>query len=216
MKSGKKLFKLSRSQWIGVAVLASSLGLAVAVTIPNTFTAGTAISAAQMNANFAAMGTAVTAAETTLATAQGQISTLQTALSNSSLSAASNASGITALTTTPVELLGIDFTCPANGFVMAQAHTVVVIDHTNTIAENVFVKVSTAVETGSVTLGWTQVIVPAALPTVAGFRIPTSVSSRFSCTGGVAARYRLNASLPNGAGTADARFHVLVLHYSPS
>jgi hypothetical protein len=66
MKSAKELLKLSRSQWISVAVLASSLGLAVAVTIPNTFTTGTAISSAQMNANFAALGTAVTAVETAL------------------------------------------------------------------------------------------------------------------------------------------------------
>ena len=54
VKSGKSIFKLSRSQWISVAVLASSLGLAAAVTIPNTFVPGATISAAQVNANFAA------------------------------------------------------------------------------------------------------------------------------------------------------------------
>jgi hypothetical protein len=56
MKSGKNIFKLSRSQWIGVAVLASSMGLAAAVTVPNIFVPNTPISASQMNANFAALG----------------------------------------------------------------------------------------------------------------------------------------------------------------
>jgi len=56
MKSGKSIFKLSRSQWIGVAVLASSMGLAAAVTVPNIFSAGSTISASQVNANFAALG----------------------------------------------------------------------------------------------------------------------------------------------------------------
>jgi len=60
MKSGKSIFKLSRSQWISVAVLASSLGIAAAVTVPNTFTAGTAVSSSQVNANFTALGNAVT------------------------------------------------------------------------------------------------------------------------------------------------------------
>ena len=76
MESRKNILKLSRSQWISVAVLASSLGLAIAVTIPNSFTAGTTISATQMNANFTALGTAVTTAETALAAAQTQITAL--------------------------------------------------------------------------------------------------------------------------------------------
>ena len=194
MKSGKKLLKLSRSQWISVAVLASSLGLAVAVTIPNTFTTGTAISSAQMNANFSALATAV---------------------NNSNLSAASSATAVTALSSTAVELLGIDFTCPADGFVMAQGHTVVEINHVLNVGENVFVKLSTAVETGAGGLGWTQAIAQSSWPAGSAFRMPTSVSSRFACTGGVAARYRINASMVTGT-TANALFHVLVLQYSPT
>ena len=77
MKSGKSIFKLSRSQWISVAVLASSLGLAVAVTVPNSFTAGTPASATQVNDNFTALVTAVTAAETALTTAQARITALE-------------------------------------------------------------------------------------------------------------------------------------------
>jgi hypothetical protein len=65
MKSLKKLLKLSRGQWISVAVLASSLGLAVAVTIPSTpFVAGTPASASEVNANFTTLATAVTTLET--------------------------------------------------------------------------------------------------------------------------------------------------------
>ena len=59
MESRKNIFKLTRSQWISVAVLASSLGLAIAVTIPNTFTAGTTISASAVNANFNALNSAL-------------------------------------------------------------------------------------------------------------------------------------------------------------
>lgn len=59
MKSETSIIKLSRSQWISVAVLASSLGLAAAVTIPNVFTAGTTISASQVNANFNALNGAL-------------------------------------------------------------------------------------------------------------------------------------------------------------
>ena len=64
MEKRKSIFKLSRGQWISVAVLASSLGVAGAVTIPNTFTAGTTISAAQVNANFNALATTQPAAKT--------------------------------------------------------------------------------------------------------------------------------------------------------
>jgi hypothetical protein len=58
-KKRKGTFELSRSQWISVAILASSIGIAAAVTIPNTFTAGTTISAAQVNDNFAALATEI-------------------------------------------------------------------------------------------------------------------------------------------------------------
>ncbi len=54
-------FKLKRSQLIGVLVMGSSLAVAYAgtVTLPNAFTAGSPASAAQVNANFNAVKTAV-------------------------------------------------------------------------------------------------------------------------------------------------------------
>lgn len=56
-----KRFRISRSQWIGVAVIASSVGLAYAsaLSVPHTFTAGDTVRAADMNANFQAVTAAV-------------------------------------------------------------------------------------------------------------------------------------------------------------
>ena len=96
MKSGKQLLKLSRTQWISVAVLASSLGLAgAAVTIPfQTFTGGTAISASQVNANFAALANSMPAAKTVTG-------------------------GFTSVTTvTTVDALSLTVTPPSDGFVI--------------------------------------------------------------------------------------------------
>lgn len=58
MESRKRIFMLSRSQWISVAVLASSLGVAAAVGL-TTFTAGTTISASAVNSNFTALNNAL-------------------------------------------------------------------------------------------------------------------------------------------------------------
>jgi len=55
----RNFLKLSRSQWIGVAIMTPSLGLALAVTMPASFTAGTPISASQVNANFSALNGAL-------------------------------------------------------------------------------------------------------------------------------------------------------------
>lgn len=53
--------KFNRSQFVGLLVVGSSIGLAYAssVTLPNTFTAGTTASATAVNANFTAVKTAV-------------------------------------------------------------------------------------------------------------------------------------------------------------
>lgn len=67
MKSIQKRF--TPGQFLG-ALATLFLGIvtiAYAVTLPNTFVAGTAISAAQVNANFTALKNAVDAAEATLA-----------------------------------------------------------------------------------------------------------------------------------------------------
>jgi hypothetical protein len=108
MKSEKSFFRLSRSQWISVAVLGSSLGLAVAaVTIPNSFTAGTTISATQVNDNFLTLGNAMPAIS-------------QTAASGS----------VPIPDATVVNVRTITFTAPANGFVVVTGQGNVEIDQT--------------------------------------------------------------------------------------
>jgi Chaperone of endosialidase len=57
-----KRFKLSRSQLIGGAIILTS-GLIAYAAVPHTFTSGTAISAAQVNANFSDADTRITTLE---------------------------------------------------------------------------------------------------------------------------------------------------------
>jgi len=57
-------FRISRTQWIALAILASSATLGYAVDIPNSFSSGGTADAAQVNANFTALKTAVDALET--------------------------------------------------------------------------------------------------------------------------------------------------------
>lgn len=58
-------FKPTRTQFIAAAIIASSVGMSyAAVTIPNSFTAGTPAVADQVNANFTALGNAMPAAKT--------------------------------------------------------------------------------------------------------------------------------------------------------
>ncbi|MDH5632331.1 MAG: hypothetical protein OEZ10_04970 [Gammaproteobacteria bacterium] len=56
-----------RSQLIGAAIIASSSIIAMAASVPNTFTSGSPALASDVNANFQALATAVTAMETKLA-----------------------------------------------------------------------------------------------------------------------------------------------------
>ncbi|MCX7782194.1 MAG: hypothetical protein N2318_00945, partial [Meiothermus sp.] len=57
---------------MGAAVVAAGLG-AMAVTIPNSFSAGQVISAAALNANFAAIKAAVDALETAVPGKQNRV-----------------------------------------------------------------------------------------------------------------------------------------------
>ena len=59
--------------FLGVALVATGLW-AMAVTIPNTFTSGEALSAAKLNANFAALKTAVDALEAAVPGKQNRVS----------------------------------------------------------------------------------------------------------------------------------------------
>jgi hypothetical protein len=71
----------TRAQIFTASLIVSGMGLSIAaVSIPNTFTAGTAATAAQVNANFAALKTAVDALQTQGAADAARIATLETKL----------------------------------------------------------------------------------------------------------------------------------------
>ena len=59
----KQTRNVSRFKWYGIGFFLMFMGAATAVTVPNIFSAGTTISSSQVNANFAALTTAVTALE---------------------------------------------------------------------------------------------------------------------------------------------------------
>jgi hypothetical protein len=62
---------------LGAAIVAAGLG-ALAVTIPNSFSSGQVISAAALNANFAALKTAVDTLETKTTTLETKVAALET------------------------------------------------------------------------------------------------------------------------------------------
>ena len=66
-------------QWLGAlgAVLVPAV-VTAALTLPNTFTAGTVIKSADMNANFAAVVTHANGVDTSVAALQTQVAALQT------------------------------------------------------------------------------------------------------------------------------------------
>lgn len=70
-------FKPTRAQFIAAAIIATSMGLSyAAVTIPNSFTAGTPAVAAQVNENFTAVANQMDVLPGTLATVLGNNVTL--------------------------------------------------------------------------------------------------------------------------------------------
>ncbi len=73
----KKRFSLPEAiGLIGIAVICVSV-VSYAVTVPNTFTSGTTAKSGEVNANFAALVSAVTALEGQVATQQSEITALQ-------------------------------------------------------------------------------------------------------------------------------------------
>ena len=68
----------TRAQLFTATLITSAMGLSVAaVSLPNTFTAGTSASAAQVNANFAALKAAVDALQTQAAADTAKIAALE-------------------------------------------------------------------------------------------------------------------------------------------
>ena len=115
------------------------------------------------------------------------------------------------------EIIGVDFTCPANGFVIAQGYITADINHTNGITDNMYVKISKSIETGCCVEGWSQTIVQSAFPTAGANRSPVHVTARFACTAGTPERYRINANMVQGADASDkAGWGTIVVQYVPN
>lgn len=107
-KPSPDFIAVRRSQLIGAAVLASSGLIALAATVPHTFTSGTPAVAADVNANFQALTTALT-------TAQADIAVLQAKLASVSIVTA-NGQPTVRFTGVNVQVVnGLDSTGTANG-----------------------------------------------------------------------------------------------------
>jgi hypothetical protein len=114
-------------RWLGVltAVLVPAIATA-ALTIPNTFTAGTVIKSADVNANFAAVATAVTADQTAVASLQTTVASLQTSVASLQATVTSQATTITSLQTTVSSLSSTIAASPQIvGFAFVEASSVV-------------------------------------------------------------------------------------------
>ncbi len=107
MERRSTLKRRSTWHWLGAlgAVLVPAV-VTAALTLPNTFTAGTVIKSADMNANFAAVVTHANSVDTSIAALQTQVAALQAAapIAYAKISGASVAAfgglGTTAVTTT--------------------------------------------------------------------------------------------------------------------
>jgi hypothetical protein len=85
-------------RWLGVmaAVLVPAIATA-ALTIPNTFSAGTVIKSADVNANFAAVAAAVNSDESTIVALQNSVAALQTTVNSLQTTVTSHTSAISSL-----------------------------------------------------------------------------------------------------------------------
>jgi len=182
-----------RFKHFAVGALVAALGAGsyvIADVVFSDFTSGTTISAAEMNAKLNALKNAVNAASKT----------------DQAYFTVTGGGGGLAITGTAQEVVGRDFTCPADGFVVATSSTHIFILNT---APNVFLQTRTSLTN------------PASLDP--GFAFATgpgnftvSTVRRFSCSNGVLVRYSVMArDVSVGASASDASFSTLVLQYSP-
>ena len=161
------------------------------------FTTGTTISSSEMNT---------------------KLNALKDAVNQSSLTASNSISSYVSIPgATAVEILGVDFTCPANGFVIAQGHVLVRFNHVTGTSDEMYIKVDKTVNTSFSSAGFNYAMAPSAAGTDASYRVPVSVNARFSCTAGTAERYRINGSTISGGDASDvAGFGTIIVQYSPN
>ena len=131
---------------LGLTTAIATLGaFAAAFSIPNAFSGGEVISATKMNANFEALGSAVTALE-----ANGSVSTAR--LADNAVTAAKIAdepgagqdvnAGSIALDGTLQTIQEVTITAPAAGFALVVASTEVDLNHTTATATTVKIGVT--------------------------------------------------------------------------
>ncbi len=122
---------MKRPQLRTVLLAITALGLLVwgaAVTIPNSFADGDVISAAKMNANFAAVKAAVD-------TNESAVASLQTAQPGAAQVLGTTA--VTSVGTTLSSVLSLDVTAPAAGYVVVTAAGEAQLIHTSGTATNI-------------------------------------------------------------------------------
>jgi hypothetical protein len=194
----KKRFTMRQVIGLLTIVFLGITAIAYAAVSFTDFTTGSTISSSEMNAKLNALKNAVNNASLTAQGIQGDLI-------------------VSIPSDTAVEIVGVDFTCPADGFVIAHGHLIIDLNHTTGISDNMYIKVAKTIDASFPGDGWTQAFVPSSYPTTAQTRIPVYVSARFSCIGGIAERYRINGAAMMGADASDeARWATIIVQYSPN
>lgn len=194
----KKRFTMRQVVGLLTVVFLGITVIAYAAVSFTDFTSNTPILASEMNA---------------------KLNALKDAVNNASLTAQNTQNSTVSIPdATAVEIVGVDFTCPADGFVIAHGHIVVDLNHTTGTTDNMYIKIAKTVDTSFPwDGGFTQAIVPNPYPTTADARIPVYVSARFPCSAGIAERYRINGSAQQGGDALDlAGYGNIIVQYSPN
>ena len=159
-------FKPTRAQFIAAAIIATSMGMSyAAVTVPNSFTTGTAVVAADMNANFTAVANQMPA-----------VKTIETG-------------GGTAIPAVTTKMMAISVTTPVAGSVVVYASGSVYQNVTAASSQMVRIKVSESSADTSETPGIQFIRNTASV--VATNMFPYSIVKVFPATAG-AHTYYLN------------------------
>lgn len=204
MKTNLKSFTFGASLTLGL------LGVyALAVSIPNAFTAGDVISAAKMNANFDAMKTAVDSLETKAATTDTKTAALESAQPGQKSFESGSGGPIPAVTGA---MSSVTLQAPSNGFAIVTASGSVFWALTAGEAGLIRLKVSKTSGDTDETPGIQFIRFPSA---PAGTQVfPFSTTKVFPVTAG-ANQFFLNAWRQVGIGTPSLDDHTLVVQFVP-
>lgn len=192
MKSLKR-FKPTRSQFIAAAILATSMGLSYAAVslIPNTFTAGTPASAADVNANFSAV--------------EASIPGINVSDDQTYSPVSATAGTVAQITVTP----------PANGYVLLQYSGIADIAHTNGTLDEVRVEISDTAGMITFEPSFNLVEVTSAQPSSGDeYYSPIQTQRLFPVTANVTKTFYVRADLHSGT-TAYIGYNYLSAMFVP-